>query len=55
MLYFRTLQGDFNATKIITNGLVVTATFCFKYCRQNNKHLARAINHHQSLTFDLLY
>ena len=31
MLYSRTLQGDFNAAKIIMNGPVVTATFYLKY------------------------
>ena len=55
MLYFKSLQGDSNAAKIITNGPVVTAMFCLKYYRQNNKHSAEAINHHQSLAFDLLY
>jgi hypothetical protein len=46
MLYSKTLQGNFNAAKIIANGLVVTTTFRLKYYRQNSKHLARAINHY---------
>ena len=40
MLRSRTLQGDFNAAKIIANVLVVTATFCLKYYRQNSKYSA---------------
>jgi hypothetical protein len=50
----RALQGDSNAAEIIANGLVVTATFCLLYYRQDSKYSARAINHHQFLTFDLL-
>ena len=46
MLYSRALQGDSNTAKIITNSLVVTTIFRLKYYRQNNKHSAKAINHH---------
>jgi hypothetical protein len=48
------LQGDSNAAEIIANGLVVTATFCLLYYRQDSKYSAGAINHHRFLTFDLL-
>jgi hypothetical protein len=51
----RALRGDSNAAEIIATGLVVTATFCLKYYLQDSKYSARAINHHQLLTFDPLY